>query len=208
MGITAIYCFLDPEEHDAVSGLLALPETLLIPLSCKDWNRDLSPWPARKAFAKGEDFSGGADGFLKTLTEEQIPKIEADLPDPVSRRFLAGYSLAGLFSLYAATKTGLFNGVASVSGSLWFDGFCDYLREHPTQPEVRRVYLSVGEREKNAREPRMKTVEDCTLRIEALLKDRGLETVFERNPGGHFTEPEQRLARGIRWLAGDSGRET
>ena len=35
---------------------------------------------------------------------------------------IAGYSLAGLFALYALYKTDAFTRVASMSGSLWFPG--------------------------------------------------------------------------------------
>lgn len=35
---------------------------------------------------------------------------------------IAGYSLAGLFALYALYKTDVFTRVASMSGSLWFPG--------------------------------------------------------------------------------------
>ena len=53
--------------------------------------------------------------------------------DGTTVRFLpviAGYSLAGLFALWAAWNSGYFRRVASVSGSLWYPGFTDYIRNN------------------------------------------------------------------------------
>ena len=36
-------------------------------ISGGDWDNDLSPWPAPKAFKGGSDFGGGADDFIKEL---------------------------------------------------------------------------------------------------------------------------------------------
>ena len=44
--------------------------------------------------------------------------------------YISGYSLAGLFSLYAMHELDL-DGAISVSGSLWKEGWLDYLKEHP-----------------------------------------------------------------------------
>ncbi|MBQ0070847.1 MAG: hypothetical protein KBS81_03175, partial [Spirochaetales bacterium] len=47
-------------------------EVLVVPVLVPDWNRDLSPWKAKAVF-NGEDFSGGADAFLRLLLEKTIP---------------------------------------------------------------------------------------------------------------------------------------
>jgi hypothetical protein len=36
-------------------------------------------------------------------------------------------------------------------------------------------------------------VRDC-------FAEKGVPTVFEMNPGGHFQDPEGRMAKGIRWM--------
>ena len=58
-------------EEDIHRISTALPEIsiLQIPVSEKDWNDHLSPWPAEKVFRKGTDFSGHADSFLKDQVE-------------------------------------------------------------------------------------------------------------------------------------------
>lgn len=46
----------------------------------------------------------------------------------------------------------------------------------------------------------MRGVLDATRGFEALLRERGVETTLELNPGNHFCEPDARTARGIAWL--------
>lgn len=175
-------------QLDAGVALAAIDQT--------DWNHDFSPWAAPAVF-RGGDFTGGAPAFLRVLLEEVIPTVEAVFDAP-PRRYLTGYSLAGLFAVWAAFRTDTFAGVAGVSGSLWFDGFVDFARMHPCM--VERVYLSVGDREKHTRNPRMQTVEDAIRQTEEILATQGITTHFDVNPGNHFQRVPERIARGINWM--------
>lgn len=192
-----LYCPLFAEEAAAVWQRLPASRPVLAAVSGMDWNRDLSPWPAAKAFRDGEDFSGGGARFLGELSSHIIPSVEAALGFAPASRAVCGYSLAGLFALWAAWQTDLFDRAASVSGSLWFDGFVDFLRQTPPRRRLRKVYLSLGDREKNAKDPRMAAVEDCTRRAAALLRDSGAAVELEMNPGGHFRDAAARMAKGI-----------
>lgn len=192
---------MSEEEATLVAPLVRDADAVVVPLACDSWNRDLSPWPARRAFPKGEDFTGGAEAFLRKLTSELIPRAESGLMEKPERRYLCGYSLAGLFSVYAATLTDLFDGIASMSGSLWFDGFTEYVRAHPVSPKVRKAYFSLGSKEKNARDPRMRLIEEKTRETERIFREQDVKTCLELNPGGHFNCVPERIGRGIRWLA-------
>ena len=167
---------------------------LLCPVPEHEWNSLLSPWPADRIVRNAPPFAGHAEEYFSSL----LPELQQASLHTTGRMFLCGYSLAGLFALYACTKTDLFDGCASVSGSLWYPGWTDWLRTHPVL--CSRVYLSVGEKEKNTRNPIMRTVEDNTLACEQIIS-AGAETFFERNPGGHFDNPSQRLRKAISWLA-------
>ena len=59
----------------------------------ENWNDELSPWKAPAVF-KNEDFGGGA--------AETLEKILALCTDPGKTYYIGGYSLAGLFALWAA----------------------------------------------------------------------------------------------------------
>ena len=166
----------------------------------EDWNADLTPWPAERVFAKGGDFGGRADRYLRVLTEELLPFAEHSLHVEGLPRTLAGVSLSGLFAVYAAHRTDAFHRICSVSGSLWYDGFLDFMVQNPVSPAVRRVYLSVGSREKNAKNPRMRRGEDCTLRAAGRLRQQDVDTRMEINPGGHYADGAERLRKGLTYI--------
>ena len=172
----------------------------LITLTGFDWNRDLSPWPAPKVFSRGEDFQGKAEAFLEVLTRELLPEAEASLGFPVADRGILGYSMAGLFAVYAMYQTPLFRRVGSVSGSLWFDGWVEYAKTHPVQGRP-CIYLSVGMQERNARNPRMAAVQKCTEELAEWWR-KSCSLIYEKNPGGHFSEPEKRMRRAMEALLG------
>ena len=75
-------------------------ELCLIACKVDDWNRDLSPWKAPAVF-KSESFGENA---AKTLSEVLTYIGEKKQPC-----IIGGYSLAGLFALWAATKTDRFS---------------------------------------------------------------------------------------------------
>ena len=153
-----------------------------------DWNRDLSPWPAERVFKKGEDFAGCADQTLAVI-------LEAMNSVSYRKAIIAGYSLAGLFALYACTVSSRFDACVSASGSLWYEGFDTWLKEHPVQCDY--VFLSLGDNEKNTRNPRMAKVEEKTREAYELISGY-TACELQMNPGGHFNDPEGRLRRAIR----------
>ena len=173
----------------------ALPESVtqsLLPVKAEDWNRDLSPWPSERVFEKGDDFAGEADETLKELIETVQPYRKE-----YKTITLAGYSLAGLFSLYACTKTDLFDQCLSASGSLWYPGWIEYLQDHPVR--CKKVYLSLGDKEKNTRNEKMASVEENTYLTKKILEGY-TDVILEMNPGNHFQEPDKRIIKGIQAL--------
>ena len=177
-------------EEDIHPYAQEFPGICFLGISDFDWNRYMSPWPAERIFRKGEDFAGEADVFLKELD----PVLQNY---PQSRKILLGYSLAGLFALYASTVRDDLYGVGSVSGSLWYKDLDTYMKNHPCK--ARRVYLSLGDLEKNTRNPLMSKVEEKTTEIAELL-DPDHEVIFELNEGNHFKDAGRRITKAIRWL--------
>lgn len=200
-----IYTVMDQAEAQMVWSVLKEPKPALAAISGVDWNRELSPWPAPGVFRDGEDFGGKGPDFLDMLTGQIVPLVETQLGFAPASRAVAGYSLAGLFALWSVFQTDVFDRTASVSGSLWFDGFMDYLKSSAPPNGLRQIYLSLGDREKNARNQRMAAVEDCTRKAVELLRKWNIPVIFEMNPGGHFQDIPGRIARGIDQLM-ESGR--
>ena len=172
----------------------------LVSISDLDWNRDMAPWDSPAAFKNGEPFTGGADDYLRLLVEEIIPRVEKELPGPPAWRGIAGYSLAGLFALYAIYRTDVFSRVGCMSGSLWFPGFKEYIFSHEPKRWPDCIYFSLGDREAKTRNPVLKTVQEKTEEIQTFYQNKGIDTVFQLNPGNHFAQGIERTAAGIQWL--------
>jgi len=162
-----------------------------------DWNRDMSPWECAPVMAQDEGYAGGADAYLSLLLEEILPEGLKRLPESPSWTGIAGYSLAGLFALYALYRTDTFARAASMSGSLWFPGFGDFVRSHDMKRAPEKLYLSLGDKEAKTRNPYLKTVQENTEAAVQLYRDRGLDVTWELNPGNHFRDAELRSAKGI-----------
>lgn len=195
-----VYCITQEEDADQLANALTGQNLTLVTISGVNWEDDLSPWPALKVFPKGMSFSGGADKFISIIEQRIVPKAESYLGFIPSYRIAAGYSLAGLFSLYTLYRTEIFRRVVCASGSLWYDGFLDFMRNNQMMELPERVYFSLGDKEKFTKNERMATVEDRTMEAQELLDQQGVMTVFVKNKGGHFQEPVERLAKGIRWV--------
>lgn len=163
----------------------------------EDWNADFSPWEF--TLNKKMSFSGGGRKTLDWLMNDCVPCYEKEY-SLMGKRILCGYSLAGLFSLWAFYESQAFSGVISCSGSLWFGDWIYYSESH-TAPQNSSIYLSLGDREEKARDRIMATVGDCTRRqYELVCGDKNISRhILEWNDGGHFNEPEKRIAKGIRW---------
>ena len=179
---------------------LDCPPFTLVAIGGLDWNRELSPWACDGTVRDAEPFGGQASEFLDGLLNQIIPQVESSLPCPPIWRGIAGYSLAGLFSLWALWQTDVFDRAASASGSLWFPGFIDYAHEHtmPNAPDA--VYLSLGKKETKTPNRMMRHVLNDTRAMEKLLDERGIPATLELNPGNHFAQTDLRMARGIHWV--------
>ncbi len=173
----------------------ALPFALAA-FEVRDWNRELSPWEAPPVFGK-VPFGGMAEETLSFILDRLLPELRRRLGADM-KLCLGGYSLAGLFALWAAIRTDVFSGVAAASPSVWFPGWMDYVKEKPIQAEA--VYLSLGDREDRAKNPVMATVGDCIREQYALLQADHTVTL-EWNPGSHFQASEKRTARAFCWIA-------
>lgn len=176
------------------------PTFTLVAIGNLDWNHDMAPWDSPAAFPNGEPFTAGADGYLRLLLEEILPGAEENLAGAPAWRGIVGYSLAGLFALYAVCRTDAFSRVGSISGSLWFPGLKEYLLAHEPKLWPSHLYFSLGDRESKTRNPLLQSVRRNTEEIFRLCRSAGVDTVFELNPGNHHDRAEERTAAGIAWL--------
>ena len=193
-------------KEDLSEGLERLAEKYgvsIVVINDVNWNDDLTPWPAEGVFKKAKPFGGQAGVFLDKLTRDIIPEAEKHLDIEKPERTILGVSLSGLFAVWSAFNTDAFTNIISISGSLWYDGFVDWMKHNTPSPEIRKVCMLLGEKEKFAKEKRMATVEERTRVIADILKEKTQATVsFELVEGTHFSPIMPRLERAFEVVYG------
>ena len=163
------------------------------------WGDKLSPWAAKSPFKGVRDFTGGGVAHLKKFTDELIPRIERHVfgARKPAWRACAGYSLAGLFSAYAAFASDKFQKIACVSASFWFSGFDAFVAARSPQRGLAHVYASLGEAEMNPKNPRGALCGEAARNFIARCRGAGAKAEFEQNPGGHMQDEIARISKAL-----------
>ena len=164
----------------------------LIAIKIENWNDELSPWYMKAVFGKN-DFLGNAHILLEFIKDILIKELDIES----KKLYICGYSLAALFALYSAYECNIFDGVIAASPSVWFENWDQYIKERTIQ--TNHIYLSIGDKEENTKNPIMKTVGDRLRYQYEILNDK-CHSILEYNPGNHFVDSEIRIAKGIDWM--------
>jgi len=184
--------------YDGLKGLSEKHGISIAVIEDVNWNDDLTPWPAVGVFKKAKPFGGKAAAFLERLTNEIIPETERELGIEDAERTLLGVSLSGLFAIWSAFNTDTFANIISISGSLWYDGLVEWMKEQSPSPQLKKVCMLLGEKEKNAKEKRMATVEERTLDVANILKARSRAAItFDLVEGTHFSPALPRMEQAM-----------
>ena len=184
------------EAEAAQIAALSQTPFVLATVELEDWIIDLMPWPDRN-ISREEEAGRHAPDTLHYILDALIPELKRRFGDrPI---ILGGYSLGGLFALWAAGQTDGFKALAAASPSVWIREWIPYATKQP--PKAESVYLSLGEREEHVKNRAIARVGDCLREQYALLQrqmgpDR-CTLVWEE--GNHFTDNEGRLARAFAW---------
>ena len=103
-----------------------------------------------------------------------------------------GYSLAGLFALWALYESDLFAGAVCCSGSLWYPGWDDYVMKHKILKSDSLIYLCLGGKEEKTNNKEIAVIGDRTRSQEKILrKDPNVKSsVLEWNSGDILRIPE------------------
>ncbi len=174
------------------------PDCNLLVVGDLNWDHDMTPWYCPPLSKNDTPCTGGADEYLDLLLTEILPKAEELIGRTPSFIGIAGYSLAGLFALYATYRCDAFDRVASMSGSLWFPDFKEYALTHEMRKRPAKLYLSLGDREARTRNSVLMTVQRNTEELAEHYRSLGLDVTWELNPGNHFKDAALRSAKGIR----------
>lgn len=167
-----------------------------------NWESDFTPWPAPSPFNKSEAFGGNAKMTLNWILNRYQPELERHfkLKNQINY-YILGHSLGGLFALWAVSVSDMFHGCASCSGSLWYDGFMDFIKTRHFKNES-RIYLSLGKNEEKARNAKIASVGNVTRETAELLGNNPNITDFtlQWQEGGHFNDMILRIAQAILWI--------
>ena len=169
---------------------------VLATIELEDWMLDLMPWPDANISREPEAGKHGQD-TLQYVLLSLIPELQGRFgPLPI---IFGGYSLGGLFALWASAQTDIFKAVAAASPSVWIKDWIPFARKHV--PMADAVYLSLGDQEEHVRNQAIARVGDNLRAQYTLLQEQlGAEKctlVWEQ--GGHFNDNEGRLARAFAW---------
>ena len=166
----------------------------IVVVSGMDWNSDMTPWQA-PAVKEGV-FGGHAAQFLERLKEDLFFNLESALQIRKPQRYLMGLSLAGIFAVWAGIKKDLFEGVAAISGSFWYDGFTEWL-ERQEKLNCVRFYICLGEKEKETKVKRFANIEEDTMKVVETIMLKGAEVAFEVTEGGHNSPVVPRIEKSV-----------
>lgn len=178
---------------------------IIISIISENWNDDYTPWTAPALSKKSEPFGGHASEYLHSLNDTIKPFIDKNYktkPEPENTA-IVGYSLGGLTALYALYTCRTFGRIGSLSGSLWYDSWVEFMDSEKPMNCNSRVYLSLGRSEEHSRNQYMSKVGDCTRKAAGILAKQLIhpeDIILEWNDGGHFANIPERFGRALMWL--------
>ena len=182
-------------EAQQIAELTKVP-FVLATIELEDWMVDLLPWPDGNVSRDPEAGKHGQEtlDYVLTALVPELQKLYGPLP-----MILGGYSLGGLFALWASMQTDGFRAVAAASPSVWIHNWMPYSGKHV--PMADYIYLSLGDQEEHVKNQAIARVGDnLRAQYELLQKQLGqvhCTLVWEK--GGHFADNEGRLARAFVW---------
>lgn len=161
-----------------------------------EWAKALMPWHD-EAVSRDEEVGMHAQDTLIYIEESLVPWLHerfGKLPC-----IIGGYSLGGLFALWAARQSTAFGAVAAASPSLWIKGWADFADNRSLNAQL--AYVSLGDREEHCRNQRMARIGDCVRHEHmTLITQLGTSaTTLEWNSGGHFGDEAERTAKAFAW---------
>lgn len=168
--------------------------TTIAVITGMDWQNVFSPWSAKGVPKGSPDFKGEAQEFLDLLQHSVIPQIEKELGlSATPERTLFGVSMSGLFALWQWMLCDTFTNIACLSGSFWYEGFADWMRNRHIPAKTGKAYFLLGNQEATSKVKAFATVAENTKKIINMLDRHDIRTEFQSVPGNHYADPIARL---------------
>lgn len=164
------------------------------------WDEELSPWPSEPVVMKNDHFTGEADSLVSLIGQTILPWAFEQLEAEPETLVMAGYSMGGLFSLYAPYRMDGISKVVCASGSLWYPGWINYALDHSMKQKPEAICFSLGRKEIQTRNPYLQTTGKVMEELVRHYSSEGIDCRFLWNPGDHFVDVPERLARDLKWV--------
>lgn len=187
-----MFCFNEVEAKGVIDEVQKLPEIAFAAILLEEWNAMMIPWESKTVKAKPK-----ADILSKEIPA-LFQEIDQHCHGVTTQHYLIGYSLGGLFAVWEGQK-GRFDGIASVSGSMWYPDLVPFVQDGE-YPNVAKAYFSIGDREGGKPSSPFYQVREKTMEIERIMASKGIQTIFELNEGNHFYQSASRLKKAVEWL--------
>ena len=182
------------EAEVAQLEALAPKPFLLATIELEDWTIGLMPWWDGNISRDPEAGKHGQE-TLDFILNDLLPELESRYGAlPV---LLGGYSLGGLFALWASCQTDRFRAVAAASPSVWIHGWLPFAKKHV--PMADAIYLSLGDREEHVKNQAIARVGDNLRAYYELLQTQSRRCTLVWEEGNHFNDNAGRLARAFAW---------
>ena len=200
-----IYAIDAPEFPFSIEPACEGIRARVVKVPVASWDENLTPWTAESPFRGRPDYAGKADETSAELIG-CCHAFEAEKGLAPSRRALAGYSLGGLFALYAFLHEPFWDACASLSGSLWYPGWAEAMEHLALVRDAdfagRSAFLSVGAREAKAPQPQLRHVVEGLAMTGLALEVHGGTVRCEIGPGAHTQHELERWQKGLEALDG------
>ena len=173
----------------------------IVLMSDFDWESCMTPWQAPDAVRKNRMYDGKAAVFLEEFIDDYSFYIEHSLRIEKAERYLVGISLSGLFAVWATAQKDCFKGVASISGSFWYEDFVEWISKQENLG-CERYYLSLGAKEKDSKNKVFAGVQEATEAVVEKLLSMGKEVIFELNEDSHSANIMRKIGDAVKGLIG------
>lgn len=157
-----------------------LPGIIFVGIVPFDRNDEYTPFATPNIFEPGKLFGAKAAQYASYLAHTLKPYVDGryrTLTD-APHTGIMGFSLGGLISVYTALLyPSVFGRIGSFSGSFWYPGFTEWVRELEIRNAGQRLYMNVGHAEGAGRT----TGQQWMVPNHGTIYERLLQTGFTRS---------------------------
>lgn len=187
-----------------------LPELILVGVVPNNRLHEYTPWYAKAISNQRfqEDFHGEGGEYLAFLVKACKPYIDSKYRTETAPEHtgIIGFSLGGLISMYAAySHPDVFHKIGSISGSYWYEGMVDFMKQKKMYQPALRIYMDVGTEEGSKRTTIQKEMVPLTFEAHRILSESGftqeqLTLLVEKGADHLLSYASGRFAGALQWL--------